>query len=184
MGKILHFDNKSAKNRERVKKCRHLKKLKEIHDNLIRKQIDLKSQGIIKSKSTHSKDEMGKDLLFKDKLVLWAAEHNIAHRALNDLLKILTFAGFTCLPKDSRTLMQTPANIVISPLSKGKMWYNGLKNNINSIFSDIENSMVITLDFNFDGVPVFKSSNTQFWPILSTIQGRFFNLKRFCEFTI
>lgn len=69
MGKILHFDNKSLKNRARVKKCRQLKKLKEIHDDFIRKQIYLNPKGLIKSKSTHIKDEMSKDMLFKDKLI-------------------------------------------------------------------------------------------------------------------
>lgn len=47
--------------------------------------------------------------------------------AISELLKILIFAGFNFLPKDSRTMMKTPKNLDIKTLAHGRMWYHGLK---------------------------------------------------------
>ena len=84
------------------------------------------------------------------------------YRALNDLLSILVVYGFSFSPKDSRTLMKTPVNVDIRELSKGKLWYYGIKSHLQLIFQNICSDIKLTLDFNFDGVELFNSSKKCF----------------------
>lgn len=106
-------------------------------------------------------------LEFKDKIKLWSVKHCITKGALNDLLSILIIFGFNFLPKDSRTLLKTPTTVDIRNLSDGALWYHGIQKSLQFIFHKIRYSVVDTihLDFNFDGVALFNSSNKSFWPI-------------------
>lgn len=108
---------------------------------------------------------------FEDNLKNWAVKHNITQRALNDLLSILIVFGFHFLPKDCRTLMKTPQQLVYHQLSKGKLWYRSVTDCLQKIFQNLESNISIRLDFNFDGVPLFESSNSTFWPIVVSIRG-------------
>lgn len=111
----------------------------------------------------------------KDRIMQWSIEHCITKRALNDLLSILIFFGFSFLPKDSRTLMKTPKYVPIRTISKGQLWYHGVKVHLEQIFHRIslkEGFMNnIHLDFNFDGVELFNGSNKCFWPMIASIRG-------------
>lgn len=102
----------------------------------------------------------------------WAVKHNIAKRAINDLLRILRSIGLIWLPTDSRSLCKTPRSTEVVSLAGGKYWHNGIENNLRKIFSKLEKSIIVQLNFNVDGVPLFKSSTTQFWPILANIHGK------------
>lgn len=53
----------------------------------------------------------------------WVLEFHISHRAVNNLQKLLISFGLNWLPKDSRTLMQTPKLVNISNIGNGKFWY-------------------------------------------------------------
>lgn len=109
----------------------------------------------------------------KEQLRSWAIHHNITHRALSDLLRVLIVFGYlTFLPKSSKTLLKTPANIDISPsVAGGKFWYNGVANCLRSSLLNIKNPVTLQLKFNIDGIPLFNSSRTEFWPILMSISG-------------
>lgn len=104
----------------------------------------------------------------------WAAKYNITHTALRELLKIL-YPFHECLPKDPRTLMQTKNNIEISDIEGGHYCHlgveHGIRNQLPRISVDKFTNRHETLEMqvNIDGVPLFKSSNTQFWPILGRI---------------
>lgn len=104
-----------------------------------------------------------------DKLRIWSIRHNITKRGLNDLLKILNEIGVHFLPKDSRSLCKTPRTTIITPNGSGQYWYNGIEHNIRLKFPTLTTNIVIQLNFNVDGVPLFKSSGTEFWPILANI---------------
>lgn len=57
---------------------------------------------------------------------LWALKHNVTHCALRDLLSLLrTYKDFENLPKDPRTLLNTPTNSKQSvyPVSGGSCIY-------------------------------------------------------------
>lgn len=105
------------------------------------------------------------------KLQCWATDHKITTRAINDLLKLLIGCGFKWLPADYRSFLGTPRNIEINSVADGMLWYNGIAKNLYSIFSTINRDIVISLNINVDGLPLFKSSKTQFWPILVSIHG-------------
>lgn len=175
------FQWKSKKNRDRVRKCRLLKKLRSVHVNQVRERIySQRDINIDQHLSSNCEENFcsiddGKVVGFEHKLRCWAINHRITGSAINDLLIILIYAGFTFLPKDSRTFMGTPSQVPIKVLTNGRMWYNGVKKCLEGVLARISRDVCITLDFNFDGIPIFKSSNLQFWPILAAIRGTFFS---------
>lgn len=194
MGRAIKYQTDVAiKHRARVRKYRTLKKIRLEHEIHIQNQIqsiEIEKENVcddINEKSTDGEEEsedddsklsqdVDKSIEFMIKLRFWAVQHRITHSAINDLLSILIFGGFFFLPRDSRTLMETPKKIEIIAVSNEKFWYNGVQTCLEMILSRISCDISITLDFSFDGLPIFNSSNTHFWPILSSIQGIFFQL--------
>lgn len=182
MAKRKRSDLKAENTRIRVKKFRDFQKIKLIHEKKIREIIYSNQNKEFESNfdSPHEQiDDFENGVLrvdktteIKDKLIRWAINHRITKIATNELLNILKFAGLSFLPRDSRTLLGTPVNIPIIRLTNGKMWYNGVKTCLENVLSEISENTSITLDFNFDGAPISKSSNSQIWPILSSIRGK------------
>lgn len=179
MGRVKRFDPKAVKNRARVKKHRDWKKFRAIHEKHILDQMfseenddyDRIFDEFPGNDSHHENPLVDKATEISDKLKYWSVHHRITAVAMCDLLCILRFAGLEFLPKDSRTLMGTPVHVPIHILSNGKMWYNGIQKCLEYALDKISNNMSITLDWNFDGLPITKSSNNQFWPILASIRG-------------
>jgi hypothetical protein len=112
-------------------------------------------------------------------LARWAIEHQIKHSALNDLLKIL--GKHHKLPKDARTLLKTKnENCIVAmqdALGKdGQFVYFSVEKVLKMHFSKELLSFykntdmnTIFLTVNIDGIPLFKSSAMQFWPILCKV---------------
>ncbi|XP_035707120.1 uncharacterized protein LOC118435320 [Folsomia candida] len=117
----------------------------------------------------------------------WVLQHNIKHAALRDLLKIMNNAGHK-FPNDPRTLMRTPKCIQVTQVSGGQFVYLGIENYLISrlpfglkcsssqhSYNILQSKVgrlgvpLITLTIGIDGIPVSKSSNKQFWPILGKI---------------
>lgn len=101
----------------------------------------------------------------------WANSFRISKQALDGLLCILNSNGIKSVPKNHRTLLNTPVNLEINDIAGGKLWYNGLEKSIKQIFSAIDCDWTISLNINVDGLPLYKSSKTSFWPILVSIHG-------------
>lgn len=99
----------------------------------------------------------------------WALKFRISHSALNHLLNLLRNAGHKNLPKDARTLLNTPRKVSIVSFEHGKYWHNGLRSSLNNILTNTNEIKDIALSFNIDGIPIGKSSKDQFWPILGQI---------------
>lgn len=174
MVRVKRFDRKSVKNRARVNKYRNAQKLRALHEKYILEQMYSEdNDGTADQSFEHGVHiaDIDKADDITNKLRYWAAYHRITKTSLNSLLSIMKFSGLSFLPKDGRTLMRTPVNVPISALSKGKLWYNGIRTCLEIVFAEAPRGCLITLDFNFDGLPIAKSSNTQFWPILSSISG-------------
>lgn len=193
MARVKVFDKKSVDNRNRVRKHRQNKKLLIGYNNYIKNKIENKKivcnpndNGKVYIQNEHYNDENSFDNAidraneFKNKLRFWAIKHRITKSALNDLLVILIFAGLSFLPKDSRTLMCTPLKVPIETLTNGKLFYYGIENCLRDIFRKIEKNISFTLDLNFDGFPISKSSANQFWPILASMRGM--NLNAHAQF--
>lgn len=113
-------------------------------------------------------------LELKKKLREWVSIHNISQRSVDDLLSILHPYGLTSLPKNCRTLVRTPTDINVQLIAGGHFWYNGLEAEIRFVFKNLSCDEVLQLNFSIDGLPVFNSSTTTFWPILANIHSNKF----------
>ena len=105
-------------------------------------------------------------------LAVWAVKSGCTREALNSMLAILRLHGHDDLPKDSRTLLKTPRNVEVSEISDGQYHYLGILRGIKNtfqIFPEIKQQDTISLTVNIDGLPLSKSSKSQLWPILGSI---------------
>lgn len=127
--------------------------------------------------SIHS-DEF--NLNIRSMLSSWAVEYNISHAALRKLLLILQ-PCCSSLPSDPRTLLEMPRNYDIRKLGGGHYHHFGIAKNILLRFESCKDRLPeIKLQINNDGIPLFKSSKQQFWPIL----GRILNFRCSTPFVI
>lgn len=110
---------------------------------------------------------------FREKIRSWAIEKNINQTALKDLAKIVNELIPQLLPNDPRTILKTPRYINVKQIEGGEYWHNGISNTLTELlekWDDVPDH--IFLNFNFDGLPIFKSSKKEFWPILCSIHKR------------
>lgn len=116
-----------------------------------------------------------RNILFKQSLAHWSGMHGIKREAFNDLLELLN-ENITelKLPKDSRTITKTPKakTVVTRDNFGGSYWHYGLEKALNVCLVNIEHSPEVLLNVNIDGLPLFKSSKNEFWPILFNIHGK------------
>jgi hypothetical protein len=112
------------------------------------------------------------DVPIGDKLAGWAVAHNVTQLALKDLLIILR-CYHPGLPSDSRTLLRTPHTYTVRKLvdQDGQYYHFGIACGIESLNQSDKLPGILRLQFNVDGLPLFKSSTTEFWPILCLIRG-------------
>lgn len=104
-------------------------------------------------------------------LIQWILKFQIPHIAVNNLLQILTPLHLE-LPLDIRTLLKTPVSLATKKLENGEYCHIGIKNRLQNVISSKKYflSNIVQLSFNIDGVPLFSSSNIQFWPISCLIK--------------
>ena len=103
----------------------------------------------------------------------WATSFNISLAAVTALLHILWLAGLS-VPKDSRTLLQTPKSAEIKQIPGGNYYHFGIENGIVTSLRkklNLTNFEIkkLSLNVNIDGLPLFRSSRMQLWPILGTV---------------
>ena len=112
---------------------------------------------------------------FREKLATWSTKSKVSKSAIDDLLILLRSEGNVDIPKDARTLLQTPKSIELEEKCGGKYIYFGIKIGLAKILAlksfSVNNVVenMLNLNFNIDGIPLFKSSSTQFWPILCSL---------------
>jgi hypothetical protein len=107
-------------------------------------------------------------------LAEWAVQHSVSLLALSSLLSILQ-PYHENLPRDARTLLKTPKTYEIRNLvnNEGQYHHFGIQNGIMSCLKhmdDLVSEITLNLQFNIDGLPLFKSSCTEFWPILCMVK--------------
>lgn len=104
-------------------------------------------------------------------LLTWSLNYNIPHNALNGLLLILRkHHCFSNIPIDSRTILHTKLinKTSMRVLDSGQYYHFGLKSGIERHFQhDVSE---IKLVIGIDGLPIAKSTSSQFWPILAYIR--------------
>lgn len=103
----------------------------------------------------------------RDDLAQWLVEENITRESGLKLMKILR-RFHPELPIDPRTIT-TGSTTAIEVVKKcgGDYYYIGVIKQIQKLFSSLPPSTPsIELQINVDGLPLFKSSSKQIWPIL------------------
>jgi len=117
-----------------------------------------------------SLDDMN-DMTLGTGLADWATRNACSRKGLNEMLDLLRSHGHR-LPKDARTLLHTPRNVQTVDKCGGQYIYYGMESGIlrdmaQSDFHPADNH--IKVNINIDGVPLYKSRNIQFWPILCSV---------------
>lgn len=151
-----------------------------------------KSIEVLSSENKHGGANESNDILSKkwrDNFVKdirkWAIEFNATNRSVTGLLKILNARGMKFFPTDSRALLKTPRNIETVPLAGGHYWHHGIKKSVEKIFCQLNEDIEIGINVNVDGLPLFRSSKVEFWPILANIHGiEFLELIIYFEFSL
>ena len=122
------------------------------------------------SESDDDTDEEHVSLL--DSLANWAVQFSISLVALTALLTLLR-VYHPELPKDARTVLKTEINYKIQEKCGGLYHYTGilaaLRNTLSQHIRNVADGFKFKLQINIDGLPLFKSTNIQFWPILGLL---------------
>lgn len=107
-----------------------------------------------------------------DNIANWAVSFGISLVALTALLSILHITHPN-LPKDGRTLLKTKTHYAIQEKAGGNYHHFGiissLKATISKYAKTLAEGMTLGLQINIDGLPLFKSSTVQLWPILGLL---------------
>ncbi len=115
------------------------------------------------------------------KLAKWIAGNSVSLNAVSQLLPIFR-PRYPELPKDPRTIMKTNGETnedKMQLVSNGTYYHFGLASSIVQQVHSLERVVLVketgTVSFqlNIDGVPLFKSTNGQFWPVLGKIDKPF-----------
>lgn len=112
--------------------------------------------------------------LWKDLQTL-IIQNNIPHNTANTLLRILKNYGHVELPSDVRVLLNTPRNVSnhIKSIGNGRYIHFGIASSLArsiQIYSMFIKNNEVKLNINIDGLPISKSSGSQFWPIMASIE--------------
>lgn len=105
----------------------------------------------------------------------WAIENKVPHNVFNNLLTILKNVNgveeLKNLPSDCRTILKVDKTSNIVSTSSGNYYHFGLSEGICYILRNDRTliDQVICFDLNIDGLPLTKSSGSQFWPLLGSI---------------
>lgn len=170
--------SQNFENRDELPSCNIVSSLATDHDNPC--WLDSDSESLSDSGSISDTDQPNAESdsssndsvnQLQKKLQTWAASFCIPLIALTALLAILR-SEFPDLPKDARTLLGTQTKVPVTKICNGEYYHFGLVSCLLKTLDHIASLPKITtlaLQFNIDGIPLFKSSKTQFWPILGTI---------------
>lgn len=114
---------------------------------------------------------------FEEDLRIWIKTNSITGKAVDALLTLLVKRGHKQLPKTYKTLFNVNSRKQeIISVEPGNYCHLGLENAIKTELSLLPESVSMNLpsnleiDFNIDGLPISKSSQNQFWPILCLIK--------------
>lgn len=118
-----------------------------------------------------SEDANVTDDNLKNDLAIWAVQHQISHTAVRALLQRLRkHSCFSSLSVDARSLLKTPRKQDIRIVEPGTYYHFGLQKSMLHILTSMKNNIdSIKIAINVDGLPLSKSSQQQFWPILGSI---------------
>lgn len=117
-------------------------------------------------------NEDGRAEYVLERLKKWA-KHGVSTKKIDELLAILC-PLYPNLPKSYKTLLGTPRHTEIYQAAGGQMWYKGIKKNIEQRSSPeyLRDINEIVIDLSMDGLPPYKYSYVDCWPILGCLKGQ------------
>lgn len=108
-----------------------------------------------------------------DQLRQWAVRNKITHTALGELLLIQRqIPDSKNIPINPKAFLHTPRQTILREVSPGQYYHFGIENSISNILKNIDTSSftdVINVAINIDGLPLSKSSSSQVYPILCSV---------------
>ena len=128
---------------------------------------------------THNLEDEIWEPTLRDLLQRWAVSKGVTHAALRGLLRIL-HTYFPELPLDPRSLLKTGTVEGIVAMDGGFYFHFGVTDALKKWVAQTNYTGAdIPLQFNIDGLPVFKSTKLQLWPILGMVKVRGIKTKPF-----
>ena len=111
---------------------------------------------------------------YREIIANWALLHNVPHSTIERLLDGLR-PLIPDLPKTVRTLLATPTNIKCKNVEGGGTYcYFGIEKGIHNAVANKLHKLIqhqsLTLHVNVDGMPPFRSSPLQIWPITALMK--------------
>nr|XP_047132691.1 uncharacterized protein LOC124811349 [Hydra vulgaris] len=115
-------------------------------------------------------------------LAKWSSKSSISQSNLKELLKILRRHGHSELPKDGRSLLKSSKVFTVDRKWGGTYAYFTIADGLNYFLNSKKDSQntELSVAVNVNGLPLFKSSNLQLWPILGLIENYIFIIALFC----
>jgi len=100
----------------------------------------------------------------------WVLRNRISHVALNELLKRIK-PKYPALPLDARSLLKIPRKVNVQNVRPGQYYHFGLSNCIKQLLLrySVKHLQCVKVNINIDGLPLFKSSSSQVYPILCNL---------------
>ncbi len=112
-----------------------------------------------------------KEEILKSELADWASANNVRRIHVTKLLHVLhEFLPF--LPLDCRTLLKTMRLVSVTDVSPRKYFHFGIAVGVKRALLSLDMQTVpdvTSLWINVDGLPLTKSTNNQFWPVLGKL---------------
>lgn len=104
-------------------------------------------------------------------LAKWAVDFNVNRDAVGELLKLL-HPHHPQLPLDHRTLLSTPRSTSVCSVAGGVYHHIGIESCLLKLFQSgmLPVTGTVSIQINIDGLPLFKSSSMQLWPILGLVK--------------
>lgn len=103
-----------------------------------------------------------------EKLKEWIIRNKPTRQCVEELLVILKEENLE-VPLSLKTLFPNKQRAIIKQVSPGFYSHFGIKAQLNTIGHLLSKYDEVVVDINIDGIPLFKSSKTQLWPILFRI---------------
>lgn len=142
--------------------------------------LDFRSNSDYMDSDSESDEEIlkiEKDSVLSNDLAHWVNENFIEHNAVDSLLSVLKKHGHPSLPCTARTLLGTIKNVTTEQKSGMEYIYLGLEKQLQSYYFSLSLEQQyelseLSISFNIDGLPLFKSTNTSLWPILCKVHNQ------------
>ncbi|XP_075167974.1 uncharacterized protein LOC142240153 [Haematobia irritans] len=136
---------------------------------LTEKQVDVSEIGDA-NVEVEECTESSNDVTIAQKLLIWYEEHHPTRKCVEGLMKILVDEKLNVPKSLSGLLKRQPERTYFRTVSPGKYYHLGLQKQIEKIpVCLIETINKIEIDIGIDGLPLFKSSQMNAWPILGKI---------------